>query len=98
VELEKTELALVFAKEDVAKAKSKLSELQSKESAKQSKKPEKEAKASTSTLAAQKAADKAETVLKAKESVRYEVLKRDYALLKELGMPEAKMPPDPVAP
>jgi hypothetical protein len=100
VDLEKTELALLMEKEDMDKVKRRLAEAQGKaaKAAAKAEKKGKEAKPSDSVESAQKSVEEFEQKIKDKLKEKQDVLQKEYALLKDLGLPSAKMPPAPANP
>lgn len=97
--------ALEQAEFDLIKAGKKMTELRDKlataeeRDAKTARRTKKSRGPSNSTIQAKKAVEKFEVTTLYKTDVsKYVILKEEYALLKEIGLPEEKMPTEPVEP
>jgi len=89
VQLEKVELALIYANENEGKIKSKNSH---KERTSSRAKAGKESGSSQPETAAQKSIDGAEALVAAKTKEKNDILGKEYAMLKVLGLPDSKLP------
>lgn len=90
--LEKVEVNVMAIKSQVSEAASKFASAQSTKAA------QKKGDLTSSGKAAKEKLGKVEADLKEQETARYKILSEEYTLLKELGMPPAKLPPEPRQP
>ena len=101
VALQKTEEALLMNKEDLDKVKAKLADVRGRAAkritiiAKNDTDKENE---SAPVEAAKKTVENSEKKLKDKQTDRYNILMKEYAMLLDLGLPPSKMPPQPESP
>ena len=91
-ELEKIEVTMLLLKTQVADAAKKFADAQSSKAAK------KKGELLSSGKVARENLDRAESQMKAQEKAKYAILTEEYALLKELGLPPAKLGPEPKQP
>lgn len=93
-QLEKVELALIYANENAGKVKSRNTQ---KEKTISKSKPANESASSPPESATRKAIEGAEAIVTAKTREKNDILGKEYAMLKELGLPESKLPKDPLS-
>jgi hypothetical protein len=92
VQLEKAEVQLLLTQEEIAKAEAKLKTAQT------SKTTVKNGELNSSGETAKRLIEKLQDRSKKEAIQKYDILKQEYALLKNLGLPAARMPKEPVAP
>ena len=101
VALQKAEEALLVDKEDLEKLKTKLADVRGRAAKKVTiiaKSDADKANESAPVEAAKKAVENSEKKLKDKQTDRYNILTKEYAMLQDLGLPTSKMPPEPESP
>jgi hypothetical protein len=88
-QLEKAEYDVLSTRVQLEEAAAKLAKAQASKAA------IKKGALTSSGETARRLADKCEADLERQQKVKYEILKQEYALLRDLGLPDAKMPSEP---